>query len=795
GQILSPKELTETWEVELAHNGCKYSVLVNRYGPINFMVCLNENKIATELRELGNGTLLVTYSDQAYTCYLEEEPERFKVSIGKTLTIFEKENDPSVLRSPNAGKLLNYLKKDGERVSVGETYAEMESMKMVVTLQVKKAGGKIVWVAQPGQVLFPGTLIARLEDQSDTASAKPVDFAGTIEEWQAATERQQRAAAAQRLNLKFDTLLQSCNDMLSGYAVPEPFFKDYVQKLVDDLFEVLNNEDLPYALFKVMFNVVVNRINKVATTKKINALLKPSGAFPASDLTDVMEEYLSGLNPAEVGVEKQYFEGLLKICERFQDGLEGHKKLVVDDLLTTFLGTERYFQEEVPYDKGVAAMKAQVSDAQKIVRMVYSHTRVLSKNTLMIEILGRLDHSLVVSLQPTFKKIANLSNKETEPLALYVRKIINGMHQINYEEVCTNLSRKSSQRSLSDLVKLCSENGGDTLLRGFDSENPLVLHEFFFTPNKETNKYAIKTFIRRTFYVEDANIDVVSTEAKYHIFKFEITSDSPLYAHAVRGAVDKQSKVFYFLSVLSEMDLFRHEKVVNELAKHAEEKAHNNFLFISYSTGANGFSTAMTWDDKTLRDAGRKLRDEIGSLLVNAKAITGQDAADAVDLMLSRPSNPPLYTGFDFSMKEKLELYRLPAEARQIELPKSPFLLYRHDDCGVQRIFLRCLLRDVASVLRVEKYSSVKPLDLLREKIVEVIDGACGEIRVCTAAAKPREIYSCHHMLICLDYEPELNSKDWHVAIQDAVRQCSKQLTKHRVTKMEITYQARTQNQ
>lgn len=116
--------------MELAHNGCKYSVLVNRYGPINFMVCLNENKIATELRELGNGTLLVTYSDQAYTCYLEEEPERFKVSIGKTLTIFEKENDPSVLRSPNAGKLLAYLKKDGERVSVGETYAEMESMKV-----------------------------------------------------------------------------------------------------------------------------------------------------------------------------------------------------------------------------------------------------------------------------------------------------------------------------------------------------------------------------------------------------------------------------------------------------------------------------------------------------------------------------------------------------------------------------------------------------------------------------------------------------------------------------------------
>lgn len=67
--------------------------------------------------------------------------------IGKTLTIFEKENDPSILRSKNAGRFLQYLKKDGEHISTGEVFAEMESMKMVINLEVPKAGGRLVQVS------------------------------------------------------------------------------------------------------------------------------------------------------------------------------------------------------------------------------------------------------------------------------------------------------------------------------------------------------------------------------------------------------------------------------------------------------------------------------------------------------------------------------------------------------------------------------------------------------------------------------------------------------------------------
>lgn len=40
--------------------------------------------------------------------------------------MFEKENDPTVLRSPSAGKLIQYTVEDGDHVEAGSSYAEME---------------------------------------------------------------------------------------------------------------------------------------------------------------------------------------------------------------------------------------------------------------------------------------------------------------------------------------------------------------------------------------------------------------------------------------------------------------------------------------------------------------------------------------------------------------------------------------------------------------------------------------------------------------------------------------------
>lgn len=51
---------------------------------------------------------------------------RYRITIGNKTCVFEKENDPSILRSPSAGKLIQYVVEDGGHVFSGQCFAEIE---------------------------------------------------------------------------------------------------------------------------------------------------------------------------------------------------------------------------------------------------------------------------------------------------------------------------------------------------------------------------------------------------------------------------------------------------------------------------------------------------------------------------------------------------------------------------------------------------------------------------------------------------------------------------------------------
>lgn len=50
----------------------------------------------------------------------------YRITVGNKTCVFEKERDPTVLCSPSAGKLLQYIVEDGEHVMAGCPYAEIE---------------------------------------------------------------------------------------------------------------------------------------------------------------------------------------------------------------------------------------------------------------------------------------------------------------------------------------------------------------------------------------------------------------------------------------------------------------------------------------------------------------------------------------------------------------------------------------------------------------------------------------------------------------------------------------------
>ena len=66
---------------------------------------------------MSDGQLHLCSEGQSYNTYMHEEAEGYRVVVGNQTMVFEKENDPSVLRATSPGKLIKYLVTDGEQVS------------------------------------------------------------------------------------------------------------------------------------------------------------------------------------------------------------------------------------------------------------------------------------------------------------------------------------------------------------------------------------------------------------------------------------------------------------------------------------------------------------------------------------------------------------------------------------------------------------------------------------------------------------------------------------------------------
>lgn len=126
GQIQGSNTIDHTVSVELINEGLKYKVQVTKSGPTSYFLVMNGHFKEIEVHRLSDGGLLLSVDGASCITYMKEEVDRYRIVIGNQTCVFEKENDPSLLRSPSAGKLLNFLIDDGGHLEAGQAYAEIE---------------------------------------------------------------------------------------------------------------------------------------------------------------------------------------------------------------------------------------------------------------------------------------------------------------------------------------------------------------------------------------------------------------------------------------------------------------------------------------------------------------------------------------------------------------------------------------------------------------------------------------------------------------------------------------------
>merc|ERR1719402_374754 len=174
GQTQPASLLCNTVDVDLIYQGQKYSLSATKTGPTTYWVEWMGTHKEVDVFEMSDGQLLLSIDGHSHTTYMHEEAEGYRVVVGHQTVMFEKENDPSILRATSPGKLIKYLVEDGEHVSRGQEYCIIEVMKMSMSL-VAKESGLLHYSKRPGAILETASTIATmtLDDPSQCLRASP----------------------------------------------------------------------------------------------------------------------------------------------------------------------------------------------------------------------------------------------------------------------------------------------------------------------------------------------------------------------------------------------------------------------------------------------------------------------------------------------------------------------------------------------------------------------------------------------------------------------------------------------
>lgn len=535
GQILPANALNimNTVNSELVYDGVKYFVSATRSGPNQYFLVMNGTYKYVDVHHLSDSGLLLSIDGSSLTTYMKEEVERFRVVIGNLTCVFEKENDPTILRSPSTGKLVQYLVEDGQHIEAGQSYAEIEVMKMIMSLTSQESG-TVTLSKRPGAVLEAGAILARLELDDPSLVRRAELFSNGFDgldnqdesetdsdSIESLTEPQQE----QKLNVTFEQAKKHLENILAGYTLPDSFFKEKLNENVETFMRCLRDPRLPLLELQEIISSISGRIPAVVETqirklmnnyeRNISSIL---ATFPSQEIASVIDTYASSLQRrADRDVFFLNTQGIVQLVQRYRDGIRGRTRICVQDLLRQYLNIEQYFQEG-QYDKCVSTLREKFKDEgmNKVVDYIFSHISVIKKNQLVIKLIDHLcghEPGLTDELSTILNALTALNKPENAEVALRARQVLISAHQPPYA-----LRHNQMESIFLSAIDIYSREFEPNVLNRLVLSEPSIfdlLHQFFYHSNEIVRKAALEVYVRRAYIsYEMVALQHVSVENK-----------------------------------------------------------------------------------------------------------------------------------------------------------------------------------------------------------------------------------------------------------------------------------------
>lgn len=525
GQIM---EITTggTTSVDLISEGVKYLIHVTQIGPTQFTFTMNNSSINVVVHTLSDKGTLISAGKTTFITYMKEEVDQYVIDVNGATAIFQKENDASILRTTSPGKLIKYLFEDGTQIMAGCAYAEVEVMKVYMTL-ISQESGIIKHTKQPGAVLETGDVLATLtlddpeKTQVFTVFESPYD---------------QKFQDSEDLNLNqlYTKSLQALKNILAGYRIPENFAQN-IKTHVNNLKHAIQDPSLPVLQITEILSALVARISPHLTSKIKKLLVSYQdslgsffSSFPALKIMEVIseeEEEIARTDPLLAQQFRDNIKPLYETAVSYNQGVWKHERQVLCALLEDYLAVESLFNSSQPELQVLIDLR-EVQDGSKVFDIAWAHYSSELRCLLVLELLDWISKfALTDDEKEILERLASLSNNRSTRVALAARKVlISSSNEPSWEvrrlHLETLLAKAIEQKEGKNLEELITN-----AYNYFD-----VLTSFFYHSQIPLRMASLEIYVRRAFssykiaYVRHLNAR--TTTSQFNFIEFSIDTKS-----------------------------------------------------------------------------------------------------------------------------------------------------------------------------------------------------------------------------------------------------------------------------
>ncbi|CCJ31347.1 unnamed protein product [Pneumocystis jirovecii] len=422
GQVLSRETLKTVFSIDFIYEKEKFKFTVTRSSIDSYNVFINGSKCIVETRRLSGGGLLILLDGKSHTVYWSDNKTSTTMSINGKTCILEQEDDPTQLRSPSPGKLVKYLIQNGEHVKKGQTFAEIEVMKMHLSLTAIE-DGIVQLIKQPGATLETGDIlgILTMDDPSHIKHAKP--FEGLLPSWGLPQ------VIGNKPPQKFNQLIGILKSILQGYDN-----QMLIASTLKELMEVLKDPELPYGEWHFQFSALSSSIPSELGSQLIDIVENAYSnhkKFPGKKILRKFDQFIKeNILLDDIEILKMKLSTLFQVSLRYKDGIKVHKYSVLSSLLEEYWEIENLFDSQnVREEDVILQLRDENKDnVDKVLEIVLSHSKVNAKNDLISAILDVIktcpSSDISKYIGSSLRKLIDLESRNATKVSLKAREIL-----------------------------------------------------------------------------------------------------------------------------------------------------------------------------------------------------------------------------------------------------------------------------------------------------------------------------------------------------------------------------------